>query len=114
MIAQSEFPHRGRFQAQGGRDDGIEESEPWAQADPLIASDGHRLLNALYEKLIPSDQRLRQNGFDQLRQFINAVLLTRCGHGPIKKSFPRKPNPNNERVDLEISKGLAFVPEPDR
>ena len=112
MIAKAESPHRGRFQAQGGRGKGIEESESWAQDHALTGLAGHMLVDILYNKLGASDQQVRQNGFDELRAFIEAVRATRVGHGPGKKSYPRKPNSHKERVDLEIHRGLAFVPEP--
>lgn len=109
MTANAEIPHRGRLQAQGGKGRGIEESESWAQNNPLTAVAGHRLLDALYEKLTVADQEVRQTAFTEARIFIEAARRAN-GIGPIRKSFPKNPNPHKERVDVEVRKGLAFVP----
>ncbi len=109
MNGNKALPHRGRFQAQGGRGSGIEESEPWAQISALTAQMGHQLLTTLENKLGTADRAIRQSGFGEARNYIDDARRAK-GVGPIKKSFPKKPNPDNERVDLEVHKGRAFVP----
>jgi hypothetical protein len=99
--------HRGRVQAQGG---GVEESVPWAQPRPPTARDGHRMLTDLHAKLAPSEQRHRESAFEQARQFAD-ITAQSGGTGPTKKSFPLKPRPDHRRVDIEVHKGLAFVPD---
>jgi hypothetical protein len=112
LAADADAPHRGRFQAQGGKGRGLQESESWAQGDPLTAVEGHALLGKLHDKLSVADQQLRQSGFDQAHAYINSALAV-GGVGPIKKTFPRgKLRKVDGRVDLEVIKGLAFVREP--
>ena len=110
MIASAGQPHRGRFQAQGGRGKGIEQSEPWAQLVPLTAIAGNTLLDALYDKLGSAEQAVRQTAFDQARGFIESARASNGVMAPIRKSFPQKPNPHSEHVDVEVQKGIAFVP----
>lgn len=99
--------HRGRVQAQGG---GTEESVPWAQSSPPTASDGHRMLEELAARLTPAELQARQDGFAQAHDFINRAAQA-GGVGPVKKSFPRKPVRGGIRVDIEVQKGMAFVPD---
>lgn len=112
MIAKATFPHRGRMQAQGGRGRGIQESESWAQQEPLAAIDGHNLLDALCQKLAPADRDLREQAFAQAHGFVDESLRA-GGIGPTKQTFPRgKISAKNGRVDIEVHKGLAFVATP--
>jgi len=99
--------HRGRWQAQGK---GLEESEPWSQATPLTLSQGLLLLDKLEAKLKPKDRRARATGFEMARVFATRAAaaggITVAGPD-IKRSFP----PGNAiRVDVEIRKGTAFIP----
>ncbi|MEM0992399.1 MAG: hypothetical protein AAGI49_05145 [Bacteroidota bacterium] len=55
-MSKKKKKHRGRWQAQGG---GLEESESWAQDEPLSKEDGQRLLNQLKEKLSKQDLKDR-------------------------------------------------------
>ncbi len=50
--------HRGRFQAQGG---GVEESEKWAQDEPLSLKRALILLARLIAKLATKDYKRRKN-----------------------------------------------------
>lgn len=112
MIAKIEAAHRGRFQAQGGRGRGLQQSQPWAQPEPLTAVDGHSLLNTLWGNLGKSDQDLRQEGFTQAHGFIQTSQEA-GGSGPTMKTFPRgKISSTDGRVDVEVKKGLAFVANP--
>jgi hypothetical protein len=111
-MAKAKPPHRGRFQAQGGKGRGIDESEPWAQDDPLTATSGHILLSKLHDKLSVPDQELRRSGFDKAHGYID-VALSIGGVGPMKKTFPHdKLRRTDGRVDIEVNKGLAFVADP--
>ncbi len=100
--------HRGRVQAQGA---GIEESIPWAQAAPPTVTDGHGMLNDLRARLISSEQQYRELAFTQAREFVDRAGHTRGVSAPVKKSFPYPPRRDRRRVDVEVIKGLAFVPD---
>ena len=99
--------HRGRFQAQGG---GLEESENWAQEKPLSVNIALRLLRQLIAKLKPKDYERRRNEFAKAEQFVieageNGGIYAHKG-----KSFKVKGS-KDERVDIEVLGGKAFVPE---
>ncbi len=100
--------HRGRVQAQGG---GTEKSVPWAQSTPPTASDGQRMLDDLAAQLTDAELQARQAAFAQAREFINRAARA-GGVGPVKKSFPLKSVRGGIRVDIEVQKGTAFVPDP--
>lgn len=112
MNAKDAVDHRGRFQAQGGPNGGIEVSEAWAQAEPLLASDGRLVLARLKTKLSPAERIAREAGFADASLFIDRSEATGGVYGQYKKSFPngklRKIDP---RVDVEVNCGLAFVAE---
>jgi hypothetical protein len=99
--------HRGRVQAQGG---GTEKSVPWAQSTPPTASDGQRMLDELAAQLTDAELQARQDAFAQAREFIERSAQA-GGVGPVKKSFPRKPVRGGIRVDIEVQKGLALIPD---
>jgi hypothetical protein len=111
LIAKVELPHRGRFQAQGGRGKGIEESQPWAQDESLTAMAGHGLLDSLHDGLGRTEQQDRATAFAQAHEFVQISLQANGVHALFKKSFPRKPNKYGVRVDVEVQQGLAFYPE---
>src|SRR6266852_2267443 len=98
--------HRGRVQAQGG---GTEKSVPWAQSTPPTANDGQRMLDELAAQLTDTELQERQDAFAQAREFINRAAQA-GGVGPMKKSFPRKAVRGGIRVDIEVQKGIAFIP----
>jgi hypothetical protein len=83
----------------------------WAQDRSLSANAGRQLLDALYAKLDPADQAIRESAFAQAREYIEIALQAHGVRAPTKKSFPRKPNKYKERVDLEVHAGIAFFPE---
>ncbi|MEM9887691.1 MAG: hypothetical protein AAF849_17480 [Bacteroidota bacterium] len=94
--------HRGRWQAQGG---GLEESESWAQDEPLSKEDGQQLLNQLKEKLSKKDLKDREKLFEQAERFVNNAQGV---DAPFSHSF-RSRKKRGVRVDLEIKAGRAFV-----
>src|SRR5262245_4883808 len=102
--------HRGRVQAQGG---GTEKSVARAQSTPPTASDGQRMLDELAGQLTDAELRARQSAVAQAREFINRAAQA-GGVGPVKKSFPLKPLRGGIRVDIEVQKGKAFVPDPEQ
>lgn len=107
MSANVTEPHRGRVQAQGG---GFEASEPWAQPAPPTDIQGHELLETLHDKLPAVHQQCRRLAFAQAHRYVDAVAAA-GGTGPTKKSFPNRGLKRADpRVDIEVHKGLAFVP----
>ncbi|MCI0460549.1 MAG: hypothetical protein L0Z62_26645 [Gemmataceae bacterium] len=102
--------HRGRVQAQGG---GVEIAESWDQDDPLLASEGHTKLDRLKSRLIPAEQKHREEAFREAHEFVDRAAATGVGAcANTRKSFPRKPRRDHRRVDIEVHKGRAFVPDP--
>jgi hypothetical protein len=100
--------HRGRFQAQGKK---LEESESWNQPEPLVIEDGIKKLRLLKNKLKPKDLRLRYEAFNECEKFINRAAQN---GGIDVTNFPYKYSKSwavygEERVDLEIHKGVAFI-----
>lgn len=100
--------HRGRFQAQGKN---IEESNKWAQNEPLTIWSAIELLDHLQQKLNMQQIQVRIASFEKCKQFIHAASL----HGgvciesmgkPLIKSFPKN---HTERLDLEVHSGIAFI-----
>ncbi len=103
---QVEPPHRGRVQAQGS---GTEKSEAWAQKKPPGESEMLRKCDSLEAQLTPSEATDRAEPLQRLRNYITAAA--RCGgvDAPHIKSF-RKRGSKDIRVDLEVIKGKACVP----
>jgi hypothetical protein len=100
--------NRGRFQAQGKK---LEESENWAQEQPLKLEEGLILHAALKNKLKPKDLRLRYEAFNDCENFIKRA----AENGGIDvTNFPYKFAKTwvvygKERVDLEIHAGIVFI-----
>jgi len=102
--------HRGRVQAQDGDvgEDGV--SVSWAQEDPPTASQGHAMLDELRERLGQAARRCREDAFRRAHQHIDRAA--RAGGIPFsKRSFMVGPRPDRRRVDIEVQKGIAFVPD---
>src|ERR1700752_2734423 len=99
--------NRGRIQAQGG---GTEESEKWAQPEPPTMSEMLHKCDLLESKLSRAEKNERQVPLQQLRAFIRRAA-NYGGIGHTKKSF-KKQGSSNIRVDIEVSKGSACVPDP--
>jgi hypothetical protein len=110
LIAKADYAHRGVFQAQGGRGKSLQESEPWFEHKPLLASAGRALLEKLRNKLSASDRDARESGFAAAHVFINVCEDASGVYAVFKKSFPQKPNRFGVRVDIEVGRGCAFVP----
>ena len=106
-----EWKHRGRVQAQGGD---TEESVPWAQMVPPPESEGHDMLNLLWGRLSAREQRCRKQVFDQVHIFITKVAAAGglwAEPRPVKKSFLVHPPSFGRRIDVDVEKGCAFVPD---
>jgi hypothetical protein len=108
--------HSGRIQAQGN---GVEKSSVWLQKVPLTRFQGQAVLRSLVSKLTPEEQQQRTSAIIQASEFIEAVAATGVGVGPMKKTFlevktTTTPSaikcPGETRIDIEVLKGLAFVP----
>lgn len=101
--------HRGRVQAQGGK---TEESVTWARDTPPTKAEILHFIDLLEKKLKPPEKQERTVDFADLRAFIDTVPP--CGIGahpkPFKKSFSQRGS-DGIRVDIEVQKGLACVPD---
>lgn len=96
--------HRGRIQIQG---ENIEASESWSQIEPPTKTDGLNLLNKLKNRIPKKEAQIRDSVFLKAKQFIE--------QGPhevisamITRSFKVK-GTKQERIDIEIQKGEAFI-----
>ncbi|MBN8823220.1 MULTISPECIES: hypothetical protein [unclassified Spirosoma] len=99
--------NRGRFQAQGQH---LEESESWAQEEPLYSDQAKSKLLNLKEKLSSPERKKREKAFTQCQVAItraceNGGILV-DGNRPYIKSYPGN---DKERVDVEVWKGKAFL-----
>ena len=98
--------NRGRFQAQGRK---LEESESWAQTEPLYLDQGNALLMNLKEKIPPFERNKREKAFLACEEFMQRASQNggiEIVDKPVRKSFIRN---ETERVDLEVLKGKAFL-----
>ena len=99
--------HRGRIQAQGG---GVEKSVSWNRQTPPTESEMMAMVSQLESQLTPAERGVRARAFEQLRRLIRngsiAGSLPRMG-----VSFPHL-SERGIRVDLEVFKGEAGVPDP--
>ncbi len=102
-------PHRGRMQAQGG---GTEKSEPWAQATPPTKSEMLRMSYSLESQLTATELEDRVDPLRKLREFIERAAKAGgiSAGGPPRSWYKR--GSRDIRVDLEIIKGMACVPDP--
>lgn len=101
--------HRGRFQAQGG---GIEESEAWAQEKPLTVSSALGLIKALIEKLKPRDYERRKKQFEKAEDIVKEAGKNGGVFARFSRSFKVRGS-KDERVDIEVLGGQAFIADED-
>jgi hypothetical protein len=97
--------HAGRVQAQGNR---LQQSRKWEQDSPLTSKEGHRMLDDLYALLNETEREEREVAFAKAHTWIDAVELVGGIQGFYGRSFGHPPG-NSVRVDIEVSRGLAFV-----
>lgn len=103
--------HRGRIQAQGG---GVEKSCSWAQVTPLTKTEGEKLVDNLESSLTDPEMEVRQEAFQQARDYINRAARAGGVDAQVSKTFPNVSKIRSDiRVDIEVIKGKAFVPDPD-
>ncbi|WP_341248806.1 DUF6531 domain-containing protein [Cupriavidus pauculus] len=106
--------HRGRIQAQGPGypDEGVGDVEAWAQADPLSAASGLAKLEALEGRMTKKQYQARSQALARAKRFV--VNASRGGGtGPTKQTFRNDEViavNGSERIDIEVQKGMAFVP----
>jgi hypothetical protein len=107
---EEEYPHRGRIQAQGG---GTEQSISWARRTPPTKTEMLSMCTELESKLTPGELADREQGFAELRRYIEAAATGGGAPHGVRKSFPKRPTVASDiRVDLEVIKGSACVPDP--
>jgi len=101
--------HRGRIQAQGEK---LEESESWAQNEPLTKTEGLNMLQRLMNKLSKNDKDKRQKAYKNAVKYIETAAENGGISATVSKSFYAKDTPK-ERIDIEVRQGIAFVPDED-
>ena len=102
--------HRGRVQAQGG---GTEKSVPWARDSPPTESEMLNFCDELEGKLSEREKRDREQPLAELREYIHRVARSggiSANPKPHKKPFLKRGS-KDIRVDLEVQKGMACVPD---
>jgi hypothetical protein len=104
---RKESPHRGRVQAQGS---GTEKSEARAQKKPPSEAEMLRKCDSLEGQLTPREASDRAEPLQRLRHHISRAA--RCGgvDAPHVMSFHKRGS-QDIRVDLEVIKGKACVPD---
>ena len=96
--------HRGRIEAQGEK---LEASEAWSLIEPITKHAGLNLLEKLKNKVPKNELKIRKEEFRKAAKFIeNGPYQTLTKK--IIKSF-KVPDTEQERVDIEIQKGTAFI-----
>ncbi len=108
-MSSEKLKHRGRFQAQGG---GLEESENWAQEEPLSLKSALSLLLKLKNKLSPTERTEREKSFIKADKFIKTAATNGGVFARISRTFLVKGS-RDKRVDIEVLSGKAFTPEND-
>ena len=63
-------PHRGRFQAQGGK---TQEGASWSQLKPTTKSQGIKTIQNLENKLSKSEYKIRKKCFEDAYCFVKRV-----------------------------------------
>jgi len=107
--------HRGRIQAQGPgyRDVGKGDVERWGpQPQSPTVLDGHAMLEALEGRMNRTQWKTRNQALERAHRYVTNAGMN-GGKGPPGKSFQNdsvREAGGNERVDIEIIEGLAFVP----
>ena len=105
--------HRGRIQSQS---DSMDESEAWSQDIPLEASEGIDKAKILEYRHNKKEKKLKMLAFKKAREFIikckeNGGVTSRDLKNSL--SFPVRNDRTNRRVDIEVRKGIAFIPSPE-
>ena len=70
------------------------------------------MLDKLWGKLLPAEQRYRESAFEQAHRFVKEAAGGGGVSSPIRKTFLVRPlTPEKRRVDIEVHKGRAFLPD---
>ncbi len=110
-LNEMENSHRGRVQAQGG---GTEKSESWAQNKPPTVRNVLGKVDRLEGQLTPKERLDREQPLLAMRTYLTNAG-NKGGIWAIPKAFKKsflKRGSDDIRVDLEVHKGAACVPEP--
>lgn len=99
--------HRGRIQAQGG---GTEKSESWAQPKPPTGSEMLKKCDQLEGQLTDREKEDREKPLADLRRFISSAARAGGVAALHRKSFLKRGS-KDIRVDIEVIKGMACVPD---
>lgn len=69
------------------------------------------MLEELRSKLRPRERDLRDTAFRQAGAFMQRAAVAGGVAAPVAKTFPPLPDQDGRRIDIEVHKGLAFVPQ---
>lgn len=105
----SDPKHRGRIQAQGG---GTEKSVPWARNTAPTESEMLRMCDDLEAQLTEREKNDRAQPLTQLRRFIRSAAQGGGVSAPVSKTWLKRGS-KDIRIDLEVVKGMACVPDSD-
>ncbi|MDB9313890.1 hypothetical protein PN462_12325 [Spirulina sp. CS-785/01] len=112
-MSSSPTPYRGAVQAQGD-DIPIEGgyTRSWAREQPVTDQEGLSFLAKIEAKCSESQKKERKRAFAKAQRFIeNASQQGGVGPESQPHSFQdSKRTIPNARVDIEIRKGLTFIP----
>jgi len=97
--------HRGRIQAQG---EDLEESESWAADTPPTWQEGIEMINKLEDKISKKEAELRKEAFEKARNFVVKAGENGGVNAVVQKTLVVK-DTKEERVDIEVRKGKAFI-----
>ena len=70
------------------------------------------MLEDLRNVLTAAEQRFREEAFRKAHDFVDRAAIV-GGVGYTKASYPQPPRRDHRRVDIEVQKGRAFVPDPE-
>jgi hypothetical protein len=99
--------HRGRIQAQGGS---TEKSVPWARNTPPTRTEGLTYLIILKSQLTKKELKDREELFPKAEKWINSAAQSGGVVAYVQQKFQKKDS-SDIRVDIEVTKGLAFIPD---
>ena len=98
--------NRGRIQAQG---ENLEASESWAQNEPPTEKEGLEMLDKLKKKIPKHEALKRKEAFEKASKYIKQTAINGGLEATTSATF-NVLGKRKERVDVEIRKGIAFVP----
>lgn len=107
--------HRGRIQSQGAgySDPGTGDVESWNQADPLTLAQGLAKLESLASRMTKAQKKKRDQAIEKARTYMLQAARAGGLNADARRTFQNdevKKENGSERVDIEVRKGVAFVP----